>query len=131
MAPGTAQSMSYTHRGQARRAVRGVCSGYRGVLLLIPPVLHDRGARLSFESQRWRESDYRSRADPETTTDATSSLPDLRRAAAGVRSAVAEYRGWSFCTRVNEVKNVPKTVRDNPGAYRSHYGGYSRYVGGK
>jgi hypothetical protein len=32
---------------------------------------------------------------------------------------------------VNEVKNVPRTVRDNPGAYRSIYGGYSHYVGGK
>src|SRR5207248_1544661 len=42
----------------------------------------------------------------------------------------AEYRGWSM-SRVNEVKNVPKTVRDNPGAYRSHYGYYPRYVGGK
>ena len=44
---------------------------------------------------------------------------------------VAEYRGWSL-TSVNQVKNVPKTVRDNPGAYRSIYGGYySHYVGGK
>ena len=44
---------------------------------------------------------------------------------------VAEYRGWTF-TRVDQVKNVPKTVRDNPGAYRSIYGGYySHYVGGK
>jgi hypothetical protein len=42
----------------------------------------------------------------------------------------AEYRGWSWL-RVNEVKNVPKTVRDNPGAYRSHYGVYPRYFGGK
>lgn len=42
----------------------------------------------------------------------------------------AEYRGWTF-TRVNQVKDVPKTVRDNPGAYRSHYGIYPRYVGGK
>jgi hypothetical protein len=42
----------------------------------------------------------------------------------------AEYRGWSL-TRVNEVRNIPKTVRDNPGAYRSHYGGYYRYFGGK
>jgi len=33
--------------------------------------------------------------------------------------------------RVNELKNVPKTVRDNPGAYRSIYGGYTHYVGGK
>lgn len=42
----------------------------------------------------------------------------------------AEYRGWSL-SRVDQVKNVPKTVRDNPGAYRSHYGFYPRYVGGK
>ena len=44
--------------------------------------------------------------------------------------SVAEYKGWSP-TRVNEVRNVPKTVRDNPGAYRSHYGGFYRYFGGK
>lgn len=44
--------------------------------------------------------------------------------------SVAQYTGWSF-QKVNEVKNVPKTVRDNPGAYRSHYGGYYRYFGGK
>jgi hypothetical protein len=43
---------------------------------------------------------------------------------------LAEYRGWSM-NRVDQVKNVPKTVRDNPGAYRSHYGFYPRYVGGK
>ena len=42
----------------------------------------------------------------------------------------AEYRGWSFL-RVNELKNVPKSVRDNPGAYRSHYVYYPRHVGGK
>ena len=42
----------------------------------------------------------------------------------------AEYRGLSL-SRVNQVKDVPKTVRDNPGAYRSHYGFYPRYVGGK
>ncbi len=42
----------------------------------------------------------------------------------------AEYSGWSP-TRVNELRNVPKTIRDNPGAYRSIYGGFSRYTGGK
>jgi hypothetical protein len=42
----------------------------------------------------------------------------------------AEFRGWSLSS-VDQVKNVPKTVRDNPGAYRSHYGFYPRYVGGK
>ena len=43
---------------------------------------------------------------------------------------VAEYRGVSL-NSVNEVKNVPRTVRDNPGAYRSHYAFLPRYIGGK
>ena len=43
---------------------------------------------------------------------------------------IAESRGWTL-DRVNQVKDVPKTVRDNPGAYRAHYGFYPRYVGGK
>jgi hypothetical protein len=42
----------------------------------------------------------------------------------------AEYRGWSFL-RTSEVKNVPRSVRDNPGAYRSPYRGGSRYMRGK
>jgi hypothetical protein len=42
----------------------------------------------------------------------------------------AEYRGWSL-NRVNEVLNVPKSVRDNPGSYRSVYGFYHHYTGGK
>ena len=42
----------------------------------------------------------------------------------------AEYKGWTL-TRVNEIKDVPKTVRNNPGAYRSHYAYIPRYVGGK
>ncbi len=45
-------------------------------------------------------------------------------------TTVAEYRGWTL-DRVNQVKDVPKTVRDNPGAYRAHYGFYPRYIGGK
>jgi hypothetical protein len=44
--------------------------------------------------------------------------------------AMAEYNGWSM-TDVDEVKNVPKTVRDNPGAYRAHYRSHARYFGGK
>ena len=43
---------------------------------------------------------------------------------------MAEFRGWTL-DRVNQVKDVPKTVRDNPGAYRAHYAFYPRYVGGK
>lgn len=44
---------------------------------------------------------------------------------------VAEWQGWSL-NKVNELKDVPKTIRDNPGAYRSHYGYYpGRYIGGK
>ena len=45
-------------------------------------------------------------------------------------SSFAHYRGWSF-SRINEQKVLPKSIRDNPGAYRSTYGGYSRYSGGK
>ena len=44
--------------------------------------------------------------------------------------ATAEYRGWSL-NSVNEVKNVPRSVRDNPGSYRSVYSGYHHYTGGK
>ena len=43
---------------------------------------------------------------------------------------VAEYRGWSF-NSVNEIKTVPRSVRDNPGSYRSVYSGYHHYTGGK
>ena len=45
-------------------------------------------------------------------------------------ATLAELRGWSL-TPMNRVNNVPRTVRDNPGAYRSHYAFYPRYVGGK
>jgi hypothetical protein len=45
-------------------------------------------------------------------------------------SAYAQYSGWSL-SRINQQKVAPKTIRDNPGAYRSMYGGYFRYIGGK
>ena len=35
-------------------------------------------------------------------------------------AAAAEYRGWTPFPPT-EVKNVPRTVRDNPGSYRPHY----------
>lgn len=44
--------------------------------------------------------------------------------------SLAEYQGWSL-NRVNEVPNVPRSVRDNPGSYRSVYGYYHHYTGGK
>ena len=43
---------------------------------------------------------------------------------------VSQYRGWSL-NSISEVKNVPKSVRDNPGSYRSVYGYYHHYTGGK
>jgi hypothetical protein len=45
-------------------------------------------------------------------------------------TGLAEYRGWSLLP-VNEVKNVPKSVRDNPGVYRSHYGNVPGFFRGK
>jgi len=44
--------------------------------------------------------------------------------------ATAQFRGWNLAT-VNEVKNVPRSVRDNPGSYRSVYSSYHHYTGGK
>jgi hypothetical protein len=45
-------------------------------------------------------------------------------------ASMAEYRGWSLM-KLNEVKNVPRSVRENPGAYRSIYHGIPHYSGGK
>ena len=45
-------------------------------------------------------------------------------------TGVAEYRGWSLIS-LNEVKDVPRSVRDNPGGYRSIYRGFPHYTGGK
>lgn len=42
----------------------------------------------------------------------------------------AEYRGWTW-TRGHEARTAPRSVRDNPGAYRPHYYGSGRYHGGK
>lgn len=46
--------------------------------------------------------------------------------------AGAELRGWSPF-RATQVKDVPRSVRDNPGAYRSIYIGRTggRYMRGK
>jgi hypothetical protein len=35
-------------------------------------------------------------------------------------TAGAEWRGWGP-SAVTEVKDVPRTVRNNPGSYRPHY----------
>ena len=44
--------------------------------------------------------------------------------------SVAEYRGWSPFGP-SRPGSGPESVRDNPGAYRPHYSGSGRYVGGK
>ena len=43
----------------------------------------------------------------------------------------AEYRGWSPFGPGRPGAAGPRSVRDNPGAYRPHYSGGGRYVGGK
>lgn len=40
------------------------------------------------------------------------------------------YRGWTLLP-VNELKDVPRSIRDNPGSYRSVYSSYHHYTGGK
>ncbi len=43
---------------------------------------------------------------------------------------VGQWMGFT-ATPVNEVKNIPKSVRENPGVYRSHYSWLPRWFGGK
>ena len=43
---------------------------------------------------------------------------------------VGAYRGWSLAS-VDEIKNVPRSVRDNPGSYRAIYASFHHYTGGK
>jgi hypothetical protein len=45
-------------------------------------------------------------------------------------AGLADYRGWSF-VRPTELHNVPRSVRDNPGSYRSLYRASPRSFGGK
>ena len=45
-------------------------------------------------------------------------------------TSFAQYHGWSL-DRISQLKNVSKSVRDNPGSYRSVYGFYHHYTGGK
>jgi hypothetical protein len=43
---------------------------------------------------------------------------------------VGAWRGFSFAS-VSEVKDLPMSIRDNPGSYRSIYSSYHHYTGGK
>jgi hypothetical protein len=45
-------------------------------------------------------------------------------------ASFADYKGLSL-SPIHRTENVPKSVRDNPGIYRSIYSGYTRYSGGK
>lgn len=42
----------------------------------------------------------------------------------------ALWYGLGFAS-TDEVKGVPRSVRDNPGSYRSVYTHYTHYTGGK
>ena len=42
----------------------------------------------------------------------------------------AHFTGWAPGD-VDEVKGVPKSIRENPGSYRSSYGWSRPYRGGK
>lgn len=48
-------------------------------------------------------------------------------------AAYSSHRGsrWFLGPSLAEVRNVPKSVRDNPGSYRPVYSGGGRYRGGK
>lgn len=42
----------------------------------------------------------------------------------------ADTQGW-LASRPDRLTNVPASVRDNPGAYRSLYQSSPRFIGGK
>jgi hypothetical protein len=42
----------------------------------------------------------------------------------------AARSGW-FASPATELRNVPKSIRENPGVYRSHYHWLPRWFGGK
>jgi hypothetical protein len=44
--------------------------------------------------------------------------------------AAGQFYGLPYSS-ITEVKNVPKSVRENPGVYRSHYSWLPRWFGGK
>jgi len=47
-------------------------------------------------------------------------------------AAVAELRGWTLRKADEARVDAPRTIRDNPGAYRPIYvGGSGRYMRGK
>jgi hypothetical protein len=45
-------------------------------------------------------------------------------------TSLADVRGW-LISRPDQLQNVPRSIRDNPGAWRSIYRGSPRYFGGK
>jgi len=45
-------------------------------------------------------------------------------------TVAADVRGW-LATRGDTLQNVPRSIRQNPGAYRSLYNGSPRLFGGK
>jgi hypothetical protein len=45
-------------------------------------------------------------------------------------AVMADTRGW-LATRPATLQNVPRSIRQNPGAYRSLYNGSPRFFGGK
>lgn len=45
-------------------------------------------------------------------------------------TSVGQWMGFGLSS-VNEVKNIPKSVRENPGVYRSHYAYLPHWFGGK
>jgi hypothetical protein len=45
-------------------------------------------------------------------------------------TSMADMRGW-LIARPDRLQNVPRSIRDNPGAWRSIYRGSPRYFGGK
>lgn len=52
---------------------------------------------------------------------------------AALVGAACAWTLWAgaWGTTPDKLEGVPKSIRDNPGSYRSHYARYRRYYGGK
>ena len=81
----------------------------------------------SFEARRWQESDYGSDEDSDDHSSLVSACSDCW---CWVRPARRTCAAGSV-PGPTPVRNVPQSIRDNPGAYRSLYTGSPRYFGGK
>ena len=123
--PGIRGDLLHDH-GQAGRAPVQLLWNCSRVLYCLPAILLT-WRSLSFEHMRWAESDH-----PPIRVGRRRMIRTLYVIyGVAVLLGLASRNTRAGVWPVNEVKNVPRSVRDNPGSYRSVYSSYHHYTGGK